>query len=241
MKKHIFLSACALLIFHHQTVFCMDQQSINQPFVATESYSIADGSHVQPCFNTNLLNKVAGIKSWITHHKKEILVGGMALAVVTAAALYYYTSQTAPLHAHTIDTFNTVTPTPPSAQLSSAPLFFNATAHQCSNPQDLLAAAHACARVPAHCWVEPGQRMSRDSLPGYLNGKEYDYSIPGCSWQNLQALHKNYQACYNTVINYAREHGLSDLQAKIATALEQAKKYWKTLEWYGAMKKPIVP
>jgi hypothetical protein len=231
MKKHILISAYAFLIFHHQTVFCMDQQSINQQFVVTEPYRTANESHAQPCFKTNLLNKVAGIKNWITHHKKEILVGGMALAVVTAAALYYYTSQIAPLHAHTIDAFNTVTPTPPSA-----PIFFNTTAHQYCNPQELLAAADACARVPTHCWVEPDQTVANKFLLYGSDGKKYDYKIPGCSRQDLGHLYNGYQACYNAISNYAREHGLSDVQAKITIALEQAKRYWSNLKFYKGLK-----
>ncbi|MFA5305851.1 MAG: hypothetical protein WC365_00200 [Candidatus Babeliales bacterium] len=239
MKKHILIGACALLIFHHQTTFCMDQQPIHQESVAANP------------FKTCLLNKVTGIKSWITHHKKEILMGGMALAVVAAAAFYYYhTSQITPLHAQPIDAFNTVTPAPPS----TATTFFNTIANettttmhhytnpQCANPEklltpeELLAVADTCARIPDHCFVDAAYKVSTDSFPYSLNGKEYDYSLNGCSHQHLRRLHDGYQACYNSISKYAQEYGLAHLQDRIEAAVETAKKYWRDLEFYKGLK-----
>ena len=215
MKKHMVIFLCALAL-HHQTVFCMDQQ-----YVAIEPCNITELTQTPPDLKARLRNKVAGIKDWITNHNKEILVGGMALAVVTAAALYYYASQSAPLHASSIDTFNTVTPTPPSVTTYT---------------QELLAAADTCARVPAHCWVEPDQTVTNKFILYGPDGKKYDYKIPGCSRQDLSRLYDGYQACYNAISNYAHEHGLSDVQAKIATALEQAKNYWGDLKFYRGLK-----
>lgn len=206
----------------------MGQQPINQSFVTPE-HCITAHVQTQPDIKAKLLNKVAGIKNWITHHKKEILVGGMALAVVTAVALYYYTSQTAPLHAQSIDAFNAVTPAPPSA-----PIFFNTTAYQCSSPQDLLIASDACSRIPDHCWRWDSQ--SKEFFPYYLNGKKYDYSVPGCSKQDLQRLYNSFQTCYNSIINYAREYGLSGLQDQVEKTLKQVKDNWGLLEWYGVVK-----
>jgi hypothetical protein len=233
MKKHILLILLLTgSILQSQSVFCMEKQENRQATVTTQVVATQD---TQPSLETRLFSLARGAKNWVATHKKQLLIGSVALAIIATYILCTYSFQsTLPLPQETTTVFFNQQPSivqPASAQ------FFNITAHQCINPRQLLAEAERCAYPPTHCWGDPAQVRS-SCIPFVYEGKAYDCSRIGCSSKILDSFCALYRKgsllgkCYKNVQNYVHLHSLKTLENAVKIAYSKAARFWDSVTFY---------